>query len=107
MAGNVRARSDPESDHRKDLPVGRGGPVELADAGAIVQANARRHALALAGAVPAAGREGNARLGRFPARGEDQDRITAPRALAKQSKTGDRVSQPRFDLLVEKDLEIP
>src|SRR5258706_15657956 len=84
-----------------------GGPVERADEGAAVQANARGHALVLAGAVPATGGEGNARLGRIPARRKDQDRITALRALAKQSKTGDRVSQPRFDFLVEKDLEIP
>src|SRR5882762_11960787 len=107
MARNVCARCYPETDHRQDLPVGRGGPVEFADEGAIVHANARRHALVLTGAVPAAGGEGNAGLGRFPARSENQDRITALRALAKQSKTSDRVSQPHFDLVVEKDLEIP
>src|SRR5882762_8729122 len=107
MARNVCARCYPETDHRQDLPVGRCGPVELADEGAIVQANARRYALVLAGTVPAAGGEGNARLGRFPARGKNHDRVTTLHVLAKQSKTSDRASQPRFELLVEKDIEIP
>src|SRR3977135_1578516 len=100
MARNVYARCYPETDHRQDLPVGRCGPVELADEGAIVQANARRYALVLAGAVPAAGGEGNARLGRFPARGENQDRITGPPRLGealenKRSRIAAALRTPR------------
>jgi tripartite-type tricarboxylate transporter receptor subunit TctC len=103
LAGSVRPRRDAEAGHRQALCVGREGAVAARDEGDAGEADDDGLAVGVAGRVQRAGSERDGRVGEGGAGEQSQDRLTA-RPPWRRARP---LSQPRYDLAIEKDLAIP